>query len=221
MSGRGWDQPRGLELDESTPSGLSHGASGLGLALLELFAVTGRIEFRNAARRSFEYEDMLFDPGKSNWADLRRPSAYCRYERFWCNGAPGIALARLRTAALDSDRRQDYLDKARPAIKTTIDAIDDQLAETRADTSLCHGLAGLGEIVLIAGQLLDEPPLHDRAIAVSHALIERHSRSGDWPSGTLTGGPNPSLMLGLAGVGYWLLRLHDPAKVRSILLLIP
>jgi lantibiotic modifying enzyme len=48
-------------------------------------------------------------------------------------------------------------------------------------------------------------------------LIARHAAAGDWPSGTPSGGPNPSLMLGTAGIGYTVLRLHDPNRVPSIL----
>ncbi len=221
VSGRGWDHPPGLELDEFTPSGLSHGASGLALALLELYAATGRIEFRDAARRSFAYEDTLFEPAKGNWADLRRPSGINNFDRFWCNGAPGIALARLRAATLDPERKEGNITKARVAIATTLQAIDETLSTPRADTSLCHGLSGLGGIILIAGELLDEPPLRARSLALAQTLIDRYSSSGDWPSGVPSGGPNPSLMLGLAGIGYWLLRLHDPKSVPPILLFIP
>ncbi len=150
VSGQGWARPSGLELDHFTPSGLSHGASGFGLALLELYATTGRAEFRDAARRSFEYEDTLFEPARRNWADLRRPSGRNNFDRFWCNGAPGMALARLRAAALDPERKEDNISKARVAVATTLDAIDENHSSRRADTSLCHGLAGLGEIILIA-----------------------------------------------------------------------
>ena len=49
-------------------------------------------------------------------------------------------------------------------------------------------------------------------------MIDRHARSGNWPSGLVSRGPNPSLMLGSAGVGYSLLRLYDPKTVPSVLL---
>ncbi len=221
VSGQGWDRPPGLELDEFTPSGFSHGASGLARALLELYAATGRAEFRDAARRSFAYEDTLFDPAKGNWADLRRPSGMSNFDRFWCNGAPGIALARLRAATLDPERKEENITQARVAIETTQNAIDEGLSSTRTDTSLCHGLSGLGEIILIAGELLDEPSLHARSVSLAQTLIDRYSSSGDWPSGVPSGGPNQSLMLGLAGIGYWLLRLHDPLEVPPVLLFIP
>src|SRR5262249_7884271 len=100
------DRASRSELEDFTPSGFSHGAAGLALALLELHSITGRLDFRDAARRAFDYEETLFDPHRGNWADLRRPSGTSRFELAWCNGAPGIALARLRAAVLDPDRNQ-------------------------------------------------------------------------------------------------------------------
>jgi len=208
-------------------TGLSHGAAGIGLALFELHAATGRIEFLETARGAFAYEDSLFDAQRNNWPDLRTPepsdrsNARPHFAVAWCHGAPGIALSRLRAAALDPARSQDYLASARCAIATTLVAIDENFQYPRSDATLCHGLSGLGEVILIASQLLDEPSYHSRAVALAEALIDRHASSGDWPSGVPSGGPNPSLMLGLAGIGYWLLRLHDPAKVPPFLLLIP
>jgi lantibiotic biosynthesis protein len=77
------------------------------------------------------------------------------------------------------------------------------------------------EIIWIAGQMLDDPSYRDRAVAVGRALIDRHAESGDWPSGVPSGGPNPSLMIGNAGIGYAFLRLHDPKGVPSILWITP
>ncbi|HZW30727.1 MAG TPA: lanthionine synthetase LanC family protein, partial [Isosphaeraceae bacterium] len=86
-------------------SGLAHGAAGIGWALFELHAATGRPDFRDAARRCLDREDALFDPQAGNWAEARPGSgAPPRFGRAWCHGAPGIALTRLRAAALDPDR---------------------------------------------------------------------------------------------------------------------
>jgi hypothetical protein len=202
-------------------TGLSHGAAGIGLALLELHAATGRPEFLDAGRGALEYEDSLFDPRQGNWTDLRLSPRVPPFARAWCHGAPGIALSRMRAAALDRDRSEHHLRMARTGIATTFKAIDDKLAGSQADASLVSGLAGLLEIVLIAGRMLDEPSYRDRAARVTSALIDRHAAAGDWPSGAPSGGPNPSLMLGTAGVGYTFLRLSDPERVPSILLFTP
>jgi hypothetical protein len=207
--------------------GFSHGAAGMGLALLELHGVTGRADFRETARGAFAYVDSQFDRKQGNWPDVElkaeAPGAGVtpNFSVAWCHGAPGIALARLRAAALDPDCRENHVAMARLGIETTLRAIEKSLEYPRADTSLCHGLAGLGEVLLFASEALGDSSYKARAVALAETLIARHGASGDWPSGVVSGGPNPSLMLGLAGVGYWLLRLHNPTRVPSPLILIP
>jgi lantibiotic modifying enzyme len=202
-------------------TGLSHNASGIGLALFELYASTGRRGFLETARGAFAYEDSLFDANEGNWPDLRFSADQTHFARLWCHGAPGIALARLRAATLDPDHAKNYIELARIALATTIRAIEENLAEPRPDASLCHGLAGLGEVCLFASQSLNDPSYREVANSLADELISRYATTGDWPSGAPSGGPNPSLMLGLAGIGYWFLRLHDMEQVASVLLVTP
>jgi len=221
--GSGWawepEAASGTGMGSVPQTGLSHGAAGMGLALFELNGATGRRDFLDVARGAFAFEDALFDPAHGNWPDLRRNLERPTFARSWCHGAPGIALARLRAGMLDNESRDDFNAKARIAIATTLGAIEENLLPARSDATLCHGLAGLGEIVWLAGQMLDDPTYRDRALDLGQALIRRYSASEDWPSGVPSRGPNPSLMLGTAGIGYWLLRLHDPAQVPSLFLL--
>ena len=210
-------------------TGLAHGASGLGLALLELHAATGRPAFVQAGRGAFAYEDSVFDPAKANWPDLRSPDpgatpatpAAPTFALAWCHGAPGIALARARAAALDGERRATHAAIARTALATTLAAWDQMREHPRTDATLCHGLSGLAEIALTAGRWLDDPELIAAAAARARLLIDRHSAADDWPSGVPSAGPNPSLMLGTAGIGLHLLRLHDPDHVPSPLWIVP
>jgi lantibiotic modifying enzyme len=210
-------------------TGLAHGASGLGLALLELHAATGRPEFLQAGRSAFAYEDTLFDPAKANWPDLRGPApgaapsapAAPGFAMAWCHGAPGIALARARAAALDPERRDAHAAVARTALATTQAAWDRLREHPRTDATLCHGLSGLAEIVFTAGRWLDNPELTAAAAAEARLLIDRHSAAEDWPSGLTSAGPNPSLMLGTAGIGLHFLRLHDPEHVPAPLWTVP
>jgi lantibiotic modifying enzyme len=127
----------------------------------------------------------------------------------------------LRAATLDPPGRDFYATRARSGLATTLEAIDKNLQLAEHDTSLCHGLGGLMDIVLFAGRVLEDGRYLERASTLAQVLIDRHSTSGNWPSGLLSRGKNPSLMLGSAGVGYSLLRLHDPVTVPSILLLAP
>jgi lantibiotic modifying enzyme len=215
----------GPGMAEAPLTGLANGAAGIGLALFELFAVTGRPDFLETARGAFAFEDARFDPDRRNWPDWRRRGRSpvgkpaLRFALAWSHGAPGIALTRLRAIELDSARKDVYLAMARVAIDSTIAAIDTQLERPGSDATLCHGLSGLMEVVLVAGQMLGDPEYLRRAGEVGRALIDRHAAAGDWPSGVASGGPNPSLMLGTAGVGYGFLRLHAPEEVASVLLM--
>jgi lantibiotic modifying enzyme len=222
-----WDSEKaaGPAIGKVPLTGFAHGNAGLGLALFELYAVTGRMDYLEGGRGAFAYEDALFDSRAGNWPDLRplgpgaAPSAAPHFTTAWCHGAPGIALARARAAALDPDSRDAHAATARAALATTRAALDAVLAMPRHDATLCHGAGGLSEVVWTGGRWLGDDTLADTARAAGRALIGKYDGDGSWPSGVATSGPNPSLMLGTAGIGMHFLRLHDPEGVGPILML--
>jgi class II lanthipeptide synthase len=205
--------------DEGAPglTGLSHGAAGVGYALLELHRVTRSEPFRATALAAFKYERGLFDPEAGNWLDLSGGSdpEERRFLVAWCHGAPGIALTRLRALDLldDAGCRADAV----AGTRTTREEVRAGLATGSGNYSLCHGLAGNAEILLHARDVLGGAWEAERTLAleVAEAGIERHGATGRWPSGLR--GEAPGLMLGLAGTALFYLRLHDPS-VPSVLL---
>ena len=115
----------------------------------------------------------------------------------WCHGAPGIALARMRgNPGLRIDRRAPGNRPDRPGHHA--EGADDTLTLPRHDVTLCHGAAGLSEIVCTGGQWLGDASLVEAARAAGHALIDKYGATGSWPSGVASAGPNPSVMLGTA-----------------------
>jgi HopA1 effector protein family/Lanthionine synthetase C-like protein len=224
-----WEDPghRGSEVGPGpgnateVPLRLSGGLASVCLALLALYEATYRTEYLSRGLRVFAEEDLLAEAphvGPSYSGFHEQPSVFAWS---WSSGAPLIALARLRAASLEPERAKRHRALARAAIATTLDAIDDNLAVSEYDASLGHGLSGLGEVLVIAGQWLGDSTLHDRARSLGRALIDRHGTSGDWPAGVPSGGPNPSLMFGLAGTGLWFLRLHEPHGVPPVFVLVP
>ncbi|MFC3326898.1 lanthionine synthetase LanC family protein [Mesorhizobium cantuariense] len=213
-----WQQPGGARVESVPLTGFAHGAAGIGLALLEAHGATGRTDFLEISRRAFAYEDRLFEPVVGNWPDFRCVSGMGHgderppYAVAWCHGAPGIALSRLRAMALDPARRDDLAATARAGLRTTLDTAR---LWSRGDVTLCHGLAGLSEILMIAGLTLDDETYAGAAQTIARGLIETYSERGNWPTGT--GGPTPSLMLGTAGIGYHFLRLDAPELIPTIL----
>jgi lantibiotic modifying enzyme len=52
-------------------NGMAHGAAGLGVALLELYARTKTSAYRDAGMGAFAYEDQFITETDGNWMDLR------------------------------------------------------------------------------------------------------------------------------------------------------
>jgi lantibiotic modifying enzyme len=222
-----WDseQAAGPAIGKIPLTGFAHGNAGLGLALFELYAVTGRADYLEGGRGAFAYEDSLFDARAGNWPDLRPrgpgdiPGAVPHFTTAWCHGAPGIALARTRAAALDPEFRDTHAATARAALATTRAALDAVLALPRHDATLCHGACGLSEVVWTGGRWLGDETLAEAALAAAGVLSDKYGGGESWPSGVATSGPNPSLMLGTAGIGLHFLRLHDPDGVGPVLII--
>jgi lantibiotic biosynthesis protein len=191
--------------------GYAHGAAGIGHALAELFGATGEARFREAAERAFDYERSWLDPRSGTWPDLRgvarrsRRDAPAPAAHWWCNGAPGIALSRLRAGHIVGS------EPLRHDAHLAIAACERHLGELRApeDFSLCHGAAGVADVLL---QAADGPQdcLGELAAELGRLGIERHLDDGArrFPGG-VPQGDTPGLMLGSAGIGLFYLRLSD------------
>ncbi len=190
--------------------GLSHGAAGIGWALVELFAATDDARFAAAASEAFAYERSWVNTETGSWPDLRvagqRRGAKTRFDSpaiaTWCHGEAGIALTRLRAAevlgtdavALDAQR----------ALETTRRHLAAELPHEIEDLTLCHGAAGSADALLCGGDTTVARDLADVA-------LERHGAvGGRWPCGA-PGATTPALFRGLSGIGWWFLRLYDSA----------
>lgn len=205
-------------------TGFSHGASGIAASLLRLYEVTGEARALRAARGAFGFEDALYSPSERNWVDTRYPhhrrdgAISGRFRLAWCHGAPGIALARAFASRLDPERAEIHRGLARDAADTTWTALESAIAEPDHDATLCHGIAGLAEILLVVGELLGSDPRRDAADHRLAGLAERYDHGERWPSGLQSRGKSPCLMVGASGIGLHLLRRAFPGRVPSPLL---
>ena len=191
----------------------------------KLFHGTGDSKYRDAALSALQYERHWFNPEAGNWPDFRKdPSLTYRrkepatFATFWCHGAPGIALSRLR--AYEILEEQTCKSEAAAAIDTTRASIKAALHTRSGNFSMCHGLAGNAEVLNQASETLGRGWREDAelALAVAEYGIDRYAKPGvAWPCGTHVG-ETPGMMLGLAGIGHFYLRLGEPS-IPSILLL--
>ena len=219
VTAHGWAWPLPDGRRRRPLCGLSHGAAGIGWALLELFAATGDERFHAGAEGAFDYERSWLDADSGTWPDLRiagqrrgaRPEIASPAAGTWCHGEGGIALTRLR--AVDILGPELYLREAELALETTRRELVAALPYEIDDLTLCHGAAGAADILLVGAAALGGR-WRDSARAareLGYRAVEGHAGGGrGWPCG-MAGETPPGLFRGLSGIGWWFLRLHDPA----------
>jgi type 2 lantibiotic biosynthesis protein LanM len=201
-------------------TGFSHGTAGIAWALLELAAVTGEERFRKTALSAIAYERSVFSPQAGNWPDHRLVEAAGPQKGkeigfntfYWCHGAPGIGLSRLRALRHLHD----------PVVQHEVDtALTSTLAHGfDRGHSLCHGDLGNVELLLQAGQTFHEERWLFEAYRRAAMVLDSIEKNG-WLCGNPLGEESPGLMTGLAGIGYGLLRLAEPERVPCVLTLDP
>lgn len=203
--------------------GLSHGASGISWALLELSAVTSDLRFRAAGEQAFRYERSQRSPDGRTWQDLRKPTAESNEPApaapqhpttAWCHGAAGIGLVRTRALAhIDNpELREQLREEFAQAVAATV------RGGFGHNHSLCHGDLGNLELLLQASADPSDTSARPELDRLQVEILESIARNG-FRCATPGSVDTPGLMLGLAGIGYGLLRLVDSERVPSVLLL--
>ena len=212
-----WDARDAAGFAAGAPlAGFSHGASGMALALLRLYEVAGDEDFLVTARGAYAYEETLRRGGR--WLDLRfvdsaaEAEAKGHWPSVWCHGAAGIALSHLEAARIDTEEAHEHLRLLALAVQATQESLREMLAAPRADATLCHGIAGLCEILNLAGA-------REAAVEGATEIARRYGERQDWPSGLPDGRRDLSLMLGDAGIGHAMLRLARPQAAEPVLLI--
>lgn len=210
-----------VESNKNDLTGFSHGAAGIAWALLELSKKNGEAKYMAAAEEAFRYEQHWFNAEHGNWPDFRSSDKAMAegdnapsFMTAWCHGAAGIGLSRVRAYALSGDGKRR--DEAKAAIQTTLTSLEQN------NFSLCHGIGGNAELLIYANKVFDGNDYKATIENIGARGIEIYQKTNTpWPCGVLGGGETPNLMLGLAGIGHFYLRLFDSAKTPSILIVTP
>jgi lantibiotic modifying enzyme len=207
--------------------GLAHGASGIGWALAEAGQATGERRYKSAAKEAFLYERSWFSPERCAWPDLRNPpssgetAGWPTWTTAWCHGALGIGAVRLRMYELSEDL--PALAEAGAAVQAArllVSSAGRGLgAGQLSDVTLCHGLGGAAELMLLAYEITGNDDHRKAARRVGDLCLEiQRANQGNWTCGLHGAQHVPGLFLGLAGIGACMLRLHDASLIGSPLL---
>lgn len=201
-----WPNPSGRFL-----CGMSHGVAGIAMALSELSELLADPKYRQHAMAAIGFENQHIDSISGHWLDLRHEQPAVMNS--WCNGAPGIGLARLIMLRLQfSEQLSCDLERAIGLVQRDCEDSLDQL---------CCGLMGHSELLLSAGLWFGRQDLIAEARTLAMSVVQH---SGQRHQFRLLKGLRKDLSLpgffqGTAGIAYELLRLANPRVLPSILAL--
>ncbi|MEV0731948.1 type 2 lanthipeptide synthetase LanM family protein [Polymorphospora sp. NPDC050346] len=216
--GIGWQ----TEFDDAQPLlGFAHGASGIAYSLARIAEATGDDRYYDLCGQAMRFERHHLSAERRNWPDLRAISGPGAFMDAWCHGAAGIGLA--RAALLRLPGMGPWHDLIREDLDIAVGRVrDDLLVDGRyvgvGNDSICHGDLGLVETLLAAGPGVAEPDVAQLGHRTARAIAERVLAGAPRP-GVPQRVTTPGLLMGLAGIGYGLLRTAMPGRIPNVLLL--
>ncbi len=197
--------------DELMIAGFSHGLAGVSYALGKLYKLTNYKDGLSIIYKLIKIENNYYNDNIENWTDLRsdHPSSLNDSPIHWCHGAAGIGLSRLKNRGT-IDTSKDIEKALKAVIKNGL---------YRDSDCLCHGNLGNIELLLEAYKENGDLNLYNKAILRGNEIIRESEDKNGYRNGVGQEFDSPNFMLGLSGMGYEMLRLLDPSKYPSVLLL--
>lgn len=191
--------------------GFAHGTAAASFVLFRAAAKLKNSKIRNYAKRALNYDRSLFDTTLMGWKDLRMGHEN-RDNSSWCHGSSGICLSRALISQYENDNQLFH--EMDVAMKNIL------AHKTNDNLCLCHGILGNLEVFLMGSHLLKNDSYFETSQNQINSLMANLKsgnykvRFGDSKYLELLG-----LFMGITGLGYFFLRMHDWEKMPSILCL--
>jgi hypothetical protein len=227
---RGWSWPTTLASADRHMTGYAHGASGCGAALLDLYIDTGAPEMLYGAIQAAAFEREFYSRELGNWAYYRNatiteherdgtlqqlgesllrgaiiPTTVPTLATSWCYGAPGMVPWRTRLHQLVGG--DALAGEIVGGLRCTWRSV-----RRWKNMSMCHGAVGNLEAMRVALANWQDEDLSHQVDTWCAELPDAYMRDRrEWITGAVDGVPDPTLMLGSAGLGYFCLRTFDPS----------
>lgn len=191
--------------------GFAHGSSSIAVALLYLYRATKDAQYLSWFNKTLEHDRSFFSPEIKGWRDGRDIDAGDGGS--WCHGAAGIALSRL--LLISHNHNDEFL-------ATELD-IAKGLIQNRlgGNLSICHGTIGNLEILNALLCLSDKSrhQLHPFVQEWLSSIVDYINNGTELICGDDNKDSQLGMFMGMAGIGYQLLRFLDWEKLPSIMAL--
>ncbi len=193
---------------DRTYIGFSHGAAGIGYFLLHLHLRTKDDAYLELAKKAAVFvERTAVDDGKGGWqwTKMHPPRKPGDFRVQWCHGSPGNALLFMAL----NDHLEDG--KEGPYVEALWKCISANLRDgrtARVSGCQCHGISGNAELFIDQYRRTKNPAM----LAIAKRFAEDLVQNGKVKTAIGAHAYDPGYMTGLAGIGRFLLRLHDPER---------
>ncbi|MRB05084.1 type 2 lantipeptide synthetase LanM [Bacillus thuringiensis] len=197
----------GITWGEKGYIGYAHGNAGVIAQLYRLYEIFKEDEIKTLIAKALKFERALYVAEEKNW---KRSIKEQNFSNGWCHGAPGMLMSKLQLVNLGYVDAQ-INEEIHIAIETTINS------GLRNDWCLCHGDMGNLMILKEAGIILNDNELYLNSINTiknfADCLLEKMKTEKFMEE------ENNGFMVGLAGVGYELLRIGREKDMPNVMAL--
>lgn len=202
---------------EMPRTGFARGLTGIAWSLFMLAHASGEERFRETALAALASERSVFSCQQQS--DTVEQADTQEHGMSWCYGAPGIALGRLASLPYHDNTliRQEIEQALRVTVSEGFGYHHEQIGPNH---SLYLGDFGNLETVFVAACTRGTEHYREHLERIT-AQILANSNAHGWVMGVPLNVETPGFMQGLAGIGYALLRLAEPERMPSVLLLQP
>jgi lantibiotic modifying enzyme len=195
--------------------GYAHGQAGYAHALTEVGYHLNDDRYISAGKEAIKYENHFYDDEKNNWPDFRNQPGSSDGPKFmnaWCHGAMGIGLSRLRCYELEHE--SNYLEDALKCLNHS--CLSHPIVFI--SSCQCHGFSGNAELLIYAYEVLGDISYQKEMEKMTREVLKYHASGRSWVNGLNTQHQIPGLMDGIAGIGYFYLRLYKMEQTPSLLI---
>ncbi|UII26792.1 hypothetical protein LVD15_26445 [Fulvivirga maritima] len=198
--------------------GLSHGAAGIGYALIEVGKCYNAHGLVWLGEQAFKYENQHFNEIDSSWPDLRihpkklenpqsvgSPHELMKGEKVngWAHGSAGIAMTRLRAHYhLESI---SYLEQTEAILQAM-----QSVPRSALNYSLANGFGANAYLLAEAGYKLNKKEYTQSAYQIIEKAMMLKREKGYFPAGWDSCKADLSVFMGETGIAYSILKLISP-----------
>ncbi|WP_317949344.1 type 2 lanthipeptide synthetase LanM family protein [Rossellomorea marisflavi] len=177
-------------------TGFAHGSSGIAAALAKFNYYKHSSSIEDTIHKVVNFENSLYDYESQNWYASEKKESLAFN---WCHGAPGIILSR--------DIFQRYGLRSEQISLDLINGLESTSSRGFGRTRCqCHGDIGNMNILQTFNHEFVKEALYEQ-LNVQEAYFNKNP----FDNGVSRGVEAVGFMIGVAGIGYGMLKQHDPS----------